>query len=299
MGDEPRVLNMERSNTYEHLNWNFFLGGSGRIGPGSGNHWSDGIRYSDWSANGGSQMYRDGLAMGLTDLGGQLYRINGDGSRTVYAENNGRLGYYSNESFTDYWVEDGKLHAGPGVKSVFNEVDQSSDSGSKLRQALDDMGSQPWDWGEEKARWAKLFDGDVLGFWDIGENALVVGGPAGSAASSTIRGITMVLNGSGKGSSAATVTYTVYKAITKNGQVYWVMTKDFTKRAAQHGDRFISITKEYTNIATKNAARGLEQMKIDAAGGVKNLENAINSIGKNNPNLMNYYREAVKYLNGL
>jgi len=77
------------------------------------------------------------------------------------------------------------------------------------------------------------------------------------------------------------------------------MTKNFSQRILQHGDRFISITAEYTNITSKAAARGLEQIKIDSAGGIKNLENTINSISKSNPKLMYYYQEGIKYLNGL
>lgn len=91
----------------------------------------------------------------------------------------------------------------------------------------------------------------------------------------------------------------MYKPITKNGGVYWGMTKNFAARVAQHGKRFESIVAEYKNISSKGAARGLEQLKIDAAGGIKNLENTINSIGINNPKLMKYYQEAIRYLNGL
>ncbi|WP_209332959.1 hypothetical protein [Lunatimonas salinarum] len=67
----------------------------GFTGPGSGNHWSDGIGNSDWSMWGGSQMYKDGLASGAIEYGGKFYNIDGDGKRgDPYEERNGRLGYW-------------------------------------------------------------------------------------------------------------------------------------------------------------------------------------------------------------
>jgi RHS repeat-associated protein len=50
-------------------------------GPGSGNHWGDGIQYSDWSPNYGSATYQAGLAAGFTDFGGRLFSIGEGGSR--------------------------------------------------------------------------------------------------------------------------------------------------------------------------------------------------------------------------
>ncbi|GAA0891747.1 hypothetical protein GCM10009122_14260 [Fulvivirga kasyanovii] len=76
-------------------NWKVWTAESGeKESKGVGNHWADGIRYSDWSANGGSDTYRQGLAMGLTDLGGFLYRVNSDGSRDLYDTHNGRRGFW-------------------------------------------------------------------------------------------------------------------------------------------------------------------------------------------------------------
>jgi hypothetical protein len=94
-------------------------------------------------------------------------------------------------------------------------------------------------------------------------------------------------------------TYTVYKAITKDGGVYWGLTKNLAQRIAQHGKRFESIEAVFKNVFSKEAARGLEQLMIDASGGIKKLENSINSIGINNPNLMRYYQESIRYLKGL
>ncbi|NBG64766.1 RHS repeat-associated core domain-containing protein [Acidiluteibacter ferrifornacis] len=97
---------------------------------------------------------------------------------------------------------------------------------------------------------------------------------------------------------AASKTYSVYKAIAKNGDTYWGMTKNFKNRVIQHSDRFTSIDEIYSGLS-KSAARGLEQLKIDAAGGLKYLDNKINSISINNPKLMEYYKEAIRYLNNL
>ena len=71
-----------------------FGDGYGYSGPGSGNYWSDGSRYSDWSLWGGSQIYRNGRAMGLTDLGGTLHRFK-DGEFQPYVEKNGMTGFLS------------------------------------------------------------------------------------------------------------------------------------------------------------------------------------------------------------
>ena len=94
---------------------------------GLGDHWSDGIRYSDWSSAWGSDTYREGLAMGLTDLGGQLYRVNSDGSRDLYEEHGGQMGFYTNENYHTYSVVDGKLvkNQYAGVRSRFVSVDEN------------------------------------------------------------------------------------------------------------------------------------------------------------------------------
>ncbi|MDN5214953.1 DUF6443 domain-containing protein [Fulvivirgaceae bacterium BMA12] len=70
--------------------------GAGRTGPGSGNHWSDGIYYSDWTLHGGSPTYRLGLSMGLIDIGGILYsrHVNADGSRNRFDTRHGQQGFY-------------------------------------------------------------------------------------------------------------------------------------------------------------------------------------------------------------
>ncbi len=94
--------------------------------------------------------------------------------------------------------------------------------------------------------------------------------------------------------------YSLYKAIAKDGKTYWGITKNIAQRAKQHGDRFPKGLNEVYIGVSKNVAvaRGLEQMKIDQYG-LKNLDNAINSIGTNNPKLMQYYQDAIRYLNGL
>ena len=91
--------------------------------------------------------------------------------------------------------------------------------------------------------------------------------------------------------------YSVYQGI-KNGKVvYWGMTKNFLQRELQHGGRFDQLVKVYENLS-RSAARGLEQLHIDKTG-LQNLENTINGIGVKNPRLMEYYQEAIRYLQGL
>jgi RHS repeat-associated protein len=81
-------------------------------GPGSGDHWADGMGMSDWSAMTGSNMFRAGLAAGLQERGGNLYSANGirfNGSyyyETVSASDanhagvEGRKVYVNSESLT-------------------------------------------------------------------------------------------------------------------------------------------------------------------------------------------------------
>ncbi|WP_209332968.1 hypothetical protein [Lunatimonas salinarum] len=99
----------------------------GFTGPGSGNHWSDGIGNSDWSMWGGSQMYKDGLASGAIEYGGKFYNIDGDGKRgDPYEERNGMLGYWvdSPMDIRDYVLMNNKLFktTTPGVMSTFYSV---------------------------------------------------------------------------------------------------------------------------------------------------------------------------------
>ena len=78
-----------------------------RVGPGSGNYWADGIGMSDWSAEGGSEMYKTAIEAGMRSFGGTLYNTNRDGSRSplIYNNTNGRFGYFtfSGESALEKW----------------------------------------------------------------------------------------------------------------------------------------------------------------------------------------------------
>jgi RHS repeat-associated protein len=105
---------------------------------------------------------------------------------------------------------------------------------------------------------------------------------------------TVDVNGIGRGLKGA---YTVYKAI-KNGKiVYWGITKNFAKRVAQHGNRFDDIVPVFQGVS-KSVARGIEQIKIESHG-LQKLENIINSVGRNNPKLMQYYKDAISYFKTL
>jgi RHS repeat-associated protein len=67
---------------------------SHRIGPGSGNHWSDGMMFSDWDGwGGGSDTYRNLLADGYSDWGGSLVKYI-DGIRRDLSSQNGQTGYF-------------------------------------------------------------------------------------------------------------------------------------------------------------------------------------------------------------
>ncbi|MFZ6009404.1 MAG: RHS repeat-associated core domain-containing protein, partial [Bacteroidota bacterium] len=98
------------------------------ITPGSGGNWADGIYYSDWSLHGGSQMYRNGLAAGLIDVGGKLYAVGPDGELTEAKEENGELGYYETYNDVDNsqtYVNNGVTYRGvPVVGTRFVKVQQ-------------------------------------------------------------------------------------------------------------------------------------------------------------------------------
>jgi RHS repeat-associated protein len=110
-----------------------------RTNPGSGNHWSDGIGYSDWSMWGGSQMYKDGLASGGFEFGGKFFHLNGDGNRVQYEERNGKLGYWADSEMNviDYVLMNNKLFktTTTGVTSKFYSVGGASSQG--LSNAMD------------------------------------------------------------------------------------------------------------------------------------------------------------------
>jgi RHS repeat-associated protein len=59
-------------------------------GPGSGNHWSDGLRagYDDWHPQTGSDTYRAAKAAGAVDIGGKQYIVSG-GQRFPVSESFG------------------------------------------------------------------------------------------------------------------------------------------------------------------------------------------------------------------
>ncbi|WP_131535594.1 hypothetical protein [Pedobacter nototheniae] len=83
-----------RSNESQAVN---FHGGYGRIGAGSGNHWSDGIGYGDWSAWNGSDSYRWAISQGFSDTNGVLSKT-GEGGVQYGYKSDGKYGYWSNGS---------------------------------------------------------------------------------------------------------------------------------------------------------------------------------------------------------
>ena len=170
--------------------------------------------------------------------------------------------------------------------------DGASDDLLLMRQLVAERDAEPW--GPSRAPY-KGFGGTLGYLWTGGnENGIHYnwdGKPTGWA---PITGIAPDISPAGKIQSA----YTVYKAIAKNGKTYWGITKNIARRAKQHGGRFPKGLQEVYTGVSRSAARGLEQLKIDQYG-LKNLDNIINSVGRNNPKLADYYRDATRYLKNL
>jgi hypothetical protein len=84
MGDYPSAVNpLDFGAIYADFG---AIGRQTQASPGSGNYWADGSAYSDWTPNGGSDTYRAGVAMGLTDLGGKLFSFAGEERNELYEE---------------------------------------------------------------------------------------------------------------------------------------------------------------------------------------------------------------------
>jgi RHS repeat-associated protein len=91
--------------------------------------------------------------------------------------------------------------------------------------------------------------------------------------------------------------YSIYQGIRNGKVVYWGLTNNFSRRVAEHAGRFDDIIEVFPNL-TRRQARGLEQLMIDKYG-IQNLENIRNGIGVSNPNMMQYFQDAVRVLLGL
>lgn len=237
--------------------------------------------FGDWARDNLDFSGAGGAGRIVDDGNGNFFGVNADGQF-------GQFKYFENS----FHYSDGVQAPWAGTYVTREWVpyaDQQTNGGGPAQKDPNKSWSE-----NEKARWGLLLDGEVMGFLDYYPDALYFG--VGGGGTSTLKGLQVVINGS---KDVTPAVFSIYKAVTANGGVYWGMTKNFAQRVAQHGNRFVSITEEYINISTKAAARGLEQLKMDGAGGVKKLENAINSVGTNNPRLMEYYNEAIKYLKGL
>jgi RHS repeat-associated protein len=103
--------------------------GMSGISMGSGNHWADGMQYSDWSSYGGSQMFRDGLAMGLTSHGGRLYDYSDGSGKEIKEGTDGRLGRWERRSRYNLEGYDGSPGVMPETEiwDVFIPVEKKSD----------------------------------------------------------------------------------------------------------------------------------------------------------------------------
>lgn len=112
---------------------------SHRVGPGLGNHWSDGIGYPDWSLDGGSDTYRDllGTAGVMQNSTGGFYTMDDGVKRDVKIGTNSYYTYQGqilNGGMTAqdlsslmqmsggdyaYWIN---LSKSPGIKATWHEV---------------------------------------------------------------------------------------------------------------------------------------------------------------------------------
>ncbi|WP_165585748.1 DUF6443 domain-containing protein [Pedobacter nototheniae] len=134
-----------RSNEPQAVN---FHGGYGRIGAGSGNHWSDGIGYGDWSAWNGSDSYRWAISQGFSDTNGVLSKT-GEGGVQYGYKSDGKYGYWSNDSIFQ-----------TGTTSYFNavtgKVEQSVNTGdfvSTWHMLNDDQTWKDFANGTSKVNW--------------------------------------------------------------------------------------------------------------------------------------------------
>nr|WP_315422522.1 DUF6443 domain-containing protein [uncultured Pedobacter sp.] len=233
---------------------------------------------------------------GVTGFEGAGLYFQGDDVTPIGFSNNYGGGYWTQEAMpgtgvTEYFnALTGKMEQSVnvgGVKSTWNEARNTFAETHNLP-----VSPTMQDW---KNYYSLLLSGDFKGAWnyDMPGEPKFVGLPSGAAAATTINGLRVAISGS---KSVSPALYTVYKAVTKNGGVYWGMTKNFAQRAEQHGSRFASIVEVHVGIAGREAARGVEQIMIDGAGGINALENTINSIALQNPNILKYYQEGVRFL---
>jgi hypothetical protein len=93
------------TNGYEDFPNSFYGSSRGLTGPTSGNHWSDGMQYRDWTLHGGSDTYRRNMAAGALDVGGNQYVVGSDGQMVALTERGGVLGHYEPYNY----VEDGVI----------------------------------------------------------------------------------------------------------------------------------------------------------------------------------------------
>ena len=112
------------------VNGNPTLHVAGRIGIGSGNHWADGMGFSDWDAGGGgSDSYREALRQGGLDWGGSLVKYI-DGMRRQLSSRDGMMGY---------WVPSASF--GNGTTTYFNALT------GKMEESVD-VGGPKLTWKE-------------------------------------------------------------------------------------------------------------------------------------------------------
>jgi hypothetical protein len=124
--NNPLLYNdvMGDSSEYNLYNFPHPYNGHTWISPGSGNHWSDGaMQYSDWSANGGSESFRQAQANGAILIGSTQYYVEGNGER-IPTSMSGQLGHWEDRVYWDWGIDGPVYHEyfvsdaqqGPGLR---------------------------------------------------------------------------------------------------------------------------------------------------------------------------------------
>lgn len=266
-------------------------GGYGRVSPGSGNHWSDGMTYNDWNPWTGSDTYRNLLADGYSDWGGDLVKY-GQSGKMTYGERKGKSGY---------WIDNNgnPSYGGPGQLSTINigrkfvETDDKHIATSLAKATLgfisaDILILEPTD--------------AVLPKW------------VGYGAAAALAGTYLYFKSDHNGRDFYYVTYTKTSSA---GKVYVgrssgtgfpdqiVKERDYNHHMKGFGPAVLSsfvpagIPGGYSTRALDPSywfIRGSEQLQINHYISLGISANSINGIGPNNPNIGKYIQEASRFI---
>ncbi|MCG8309084.1 MAG: RHS repeat-associated core domain-containing protein, partial [Cytophagales bacterium] len=128
-GEDTRYMNENYG-----MDWNPFK--TGRIGPGSGNHWADGIGRHDWTLHGGSESYRQELAYtkmyGGYELDGKLYTS--DGHPINWSAGGITVKKFTGEVSDTFVGEDGNTYFYKYYRNVFVPFGSSQDEEGDIKK---------------------------------------------------------------------------------------------------------------------------------------------------------------------